>query len=411
MLGRYTTGPSRRVRRIAPARRVVASATPGRKSAAGRRLRDTRDVDWPSAGDAEPRNRGVTLEATAQAAGAIQPQHRGNARPHPQVPRFGWRRPDTTAQRDAQTMKLVSEVSRDWVRSKTQGGREATEAGARYSKTYPEVIRRTIAFYASETTHAWAAITADGTVTTSAPATWPTEMWPDGKDIWLTAESLYALAKQFLDHEGAFFLQIELAAIQGDLLTLMDGKPTEQQARSAFALSRKRIETARSNFRIGALTRATSRYLEGIVIALAVLAPVSLLIGSWVQGRVPGKEAALMATACAIAGMFGALVSVLTRISGRGLDLDYRAGKRMLHVVGFARPVLGAIFASALYFATIGGLVPLKAPDDDAVRFAFFIGIGFIAGFSERYAQDMLSVTPKDDAEPAPAPASAAATA
>ena len=28
-------------------------------------------------------------------------------------------------------------------------------------------------------------------------------------------------------------------------------------------------------------------------------------------------------------------------------------------------------------------------------RFAFFIGIGFIAGFSERYAQDMLSVSPR----------------
>ena len=40
--------------------------------------------------------------------------------------------------------------------------------------------------------------------------------------------------------------------------------------------------------------------------------------------------------------------------------------------------------------------------------FAFFIGIGFIAGFSERYAQDMLSVSPRQDTsqpatEPTPA--------
>jgi hypothetical protein len=350
------------------------------------------------------------VEATGQVASAAPPHE--VARKRLTLPRFARRRPDATAaQHDMQTMKLVSEVSRDWFRSKTLKGREAADAAGRYNKAYPEVIRRTIAFYPSETKYAWAAITSAGTVTTSAPSAWPLTMWPDGKDIWLNAENLYALAKQFLDHEGAFYLNVELAAIQGDLLTLTDRTPSKEEAVAAFKLSRKRIDTAQSNFRIGALTRATWRYLEGMVIALALLVPASLAVGSWIQDRLPWKEVALMATACAIAGMFGALVSVLTRISGKGLDLDYRAGRRMLRVVGFARPVLGAIFASALYFATVGGIVPLKAPDGDAVRFAFFIGIGFIAGFSERYAQDMLSVTPKDVREPSAASSPATAPA
>jgi hypothetical protein len=327
-----------------------------------------------------------------------------------------WRRPvrqrdSAVEERDSQAIQLVYVVSRDWFRSKTLTGRDATAAAARYNRSYPEVVRRTIAFYPSESRHAWAAITIDGTVTTSAPSTWPPEIWPDGKDTWLTAENLYALAKQFLDHEGALYLQIELAAIQGDVLTLLDSEPDEHRAKAALALSRKRIEMAQSNFRIGALTRATSRYLEGMAIALLALVPISLGIGAFIQAQLPWKDVALLATACAIAGMFGALVSVLTRISGSGLDLDYRAGSRMLRVVGFARPVLGSIFASALYFATVGGIVPLKAPLEDPTRFAFFIGIGFLAGFSERYAQDMLSVTPKNEAEEPTALAAATVTA
>ena len=120
------------------------------------------------------------------------------------------------------------------------------------------------------------------------------------------------------------------------------------------------------------------------------------MIGLVVARILPWPDLVLGATACAIAGQFGALVSVLTRVSGGGLDIDYRAGDRMLGIVGFARPVLGAILASAVYFATVGGVVPLEGPDEVVSRFAFFVAIGFIAGFSERYAQDMLSISPSD---------------
>ena len=308
----------------------------------------------------------------------------------------------------SQVIQLVHDVSKDWYLSKTAEGEAQAAAAARYAERYPIVVRNTLAFYASETKHAWAAVGLDGTVTTSAPSVWPPALWPDAKDVWTKAENLYALAKQFLDHEGVFYVCLELAAIQGDLLTLVDSGSTPEQATTAIDLSRKRIDAANSNFRVGALTRATSRYLQGMLLGLAVTAPMAILFGVVVGILLPWNDLVLFATATAIAGQFGALVSVLTRISGNGLDLDYRAGDRMLRVVGFARPVLGAILASALYFATVGGLVPLEAPVEDVTRFAFFIGIGFIAGFSERYAQDMLSVSPRQDASQPAAEATAA---
>jgi len=346
----------------------------------------------------------IDMEATADTIENPQPVEGSTAG----VPAATRDRPgpkETIAQRDARVIQLVYDVSRDWHLSKAEGP-EREAAASRYDASYANVVRDTIAFYPCESSHAWAAITIDGTVTTSAPSVWPPALWPDGKDVWLTAENLYALAKRFLDDEGAFYLRVELAAIQGDLLTLIDRDLDSQAASSALESSRKRIETAKANCRIGALSRATSRYLQGMLIGLAVTAPLAIVFGWLIGNALPWEDLVLGATACAIAGQFGALVSVLTRISGNGLDLDYRAGDRMLRVVGFARPVLGAIFASALYFATVGGIVPLKAPTEPLMQFAFFIGIGFLAGFSERYAQDMLSVTPKDEA-----PAAATSTA
>ena len=341
------------------------------------------------------------MAASAPALKNAGPAEKGGA----QQPVGALHLPDSAAATEmldtSRVIQLVYDVSRDWYLSKTAEGPQRAEATERYNQNYPTVVRNTLAFYASETRHAWAAITVDRNVTTSAPSTWPEATWPDAKDVWTSAENLYALARQFLDHDGVFYICIELAAIQGDLLTLIDSDPTAAKAKTAVAFSRQRIDTARSNFRVGALTRATSRYLEGMLLGLAVTAPIAILLGLLVGTLLPWKDLILGVTACAIAGQFGALVSVLTRISGSGLDLDYRAGDRMLRVVGFARPVLGAIFASALYFATVGGIVPLEEPTEDLTRFAFFIGIGFIAGFSERYAQDMLSVSTKDEDSPA----------
>lgn len=338
------------------------------------------------------------MEATAPALEDTGPAEEGAA----QQPFGAQHLPDAAAATEeldtSAVIQLVYDVSRDFWLSKHAEGPARAEAAERYDRLYPAVVRNTLAFYASETRHAWAAIGLDGNVTTSAPSVWPPSMWPDAKDIWTTAENLYALAKQFLEPEGVFYLRLELAAIQGDLLTLIDSEPEAEQVAASVALSRRRIDTARSNFRVGALTRATSRYLQGMLLGLAVTAPLAIAFGLLVGILLPWKDLILGVTACAIAGQFGALVSVLTRISGTGLDLDYRAGDRMLRVVGFARPVLGAIFASALYFASVGGIVPLEEPSDELTRFAFFIGIGFIAGFSERYAQDMLSVSTKDEA-------------
>ena len=88
------------------------------------------------------------------------------------------------------------------------------------------------------------------------------------------------------------------------------------------------------------------------------------------------------------AGALGALVSVFQRMTTGRLHLDLHAGRRLLQLFGAIRPLIGAIFGMAVYAVLKGGVLPAvgapKAP------LAFYGAIGFLAGFNERFAQDML---------------------
>jgi hypothetical protein len=75
--------------------------------------------------------------------------------------------------------------------------------------------------------------------------------------------------------------------------------------------------------------------------------------------------------------------------SGR-LDLDIYAGKKSLWRVGAIRPVVGALFGFFIYAAVEGGVIRIGPTDDTSIEFFFFCTIAFIAGFNERWAQDML---------------------
>ena len=94
-----------------------------------------------------------------------------------------------------------------------------------------------------------------------------------------------------------------------------------------------------------------------------------------------------------VAGAVGAIVSVMSRMSSGNVVLDYETARSFLRVVGAFRPLIGAIFGVALYFGLASGLIPAKLPSPISPEFFFFYAfIAFLAGFSERWAQDMLVV-------------------
>jgi hypothetical protein len=122
----------------------------------------------------------------------------------------------------------------------------------------------------------------------------------------------------------------------------------------------------------GMIAAATS-----IVLVCAVLAIVLSYSSLWG----PKLEALLLSTG---AGAVGALVSVLSRMSGMGdrFTVDFEVGRPLLRRLGLYKPFVGSVFGVGTYFLLVAGLLPAESNGD---RLYFYGIIAFLAGFSERF--------------------------
>jgi hypothetical protein len=132
-------------------------------------------------------------------------------------------------------------------------------------------------------------------------------------------------------------------------------------------------------------------YVGGMGLGIFVLA---LLVGltsiAWsISGGNTGEVDRSLLFGCAIAGAFGAIVSVLTQI--RRIRVNAEVGRGYVRLLGGMRPFIGAIFGAVLYVALDSGLVAAAKLSTDVKRFSFFLTFAFIAGFSERFARDTLT--------------------
>jgi hypothetical protein len=102
-------------------------------------------------------------------------------------------------------------------------------------------------------------------------------------------------------------------------------------------------------------------------------------------GNAADPVAALFASLSA--GALGAVVSVMARMSAGKCVLDCEAGEHIIVRLGTFRPIIGAIFGLVVFSMLAGGVLPIKQQN------IFFYGaLAFFAGFSERFAQDILAL-------------------
>lgn len=121
----------------------------------------------------------------------------------------------------------------------------------------------------------------------------------------------------------------------------------------------------------------------GLLIILILAVPLGLMLK---HHHVPATDAIAAAT-----GAIGGAVSVMQRLTAGHLVVDTRARLRFLLTFGALRPALGAVFGMVVYLLLVGELVPAFQIPDDTNELAFVAVTGFIAGFNERFAQDMLA--------------------
>ena len=154
----------------------------------------------------------------------------------------------------------------------------------------------------------------------------------------------------------------------------------------SLAVLRPEVERARQLLEEGGQRLAQVKYGLGMLAGVAIIGLICAIVGLvfW-AGDVDAQYGV-----AAPAGALGALVSVLQRMTSGSLSLDVNTGGKMLTAYGAVRPLIGAILGVVVFALLEGGLLP-AIDIGDSSKLAFYAGIGFLAGFNERFAQDMLA--------------------
>jgi hypothetical protein len=158
---------------------------------------------------------------------------------------------------------------------------------------------------------------------------------------------------------------------------------------------RDRLDQAEDFMLRCATRRAQAKYLKGMLVGTvaigAVIAAATVALVATGDLTRLGGQLLLVATA----GMVGAVVSVLWRMTSGSFrmnlpTLDPEMKGTDLRLMAALRPVIGLVFALGAIVLVMGELIPLDQQDGTS-QSALFAGIGFLAGFSERLAQDMFA--------------------
>jgi len=138
-------------------------------------------------------------------------------------------------------------------------------------------------------------------------------------------------------------------------------------------------------------------YTRGVLVGTVLMWGIGW-IGNWMLNtwRIDSLDV-MPITTLFVTGGIGAMVSVMSRLHNGNLTLNYEAGRRHIIALGVIRPLIGGLFALVILFLLRSQMVTTIKPVDNIPIIYFNAVIGFFAGFSERFVQDMLSRGPGGD--------------
>jgi hypothetical protein len=215
---------------------------------------------------------------------------------------------------------------------------------------------------------------------------WATQDAPEIATELHRCDELAVRAKTVLTGVRQVICMQLVMACAAHLLSLVDARVTHDEAKNAEALERERNALARAEtyYCEAANGQAQVAYFVGMASVAAVLGVAATI---WLVVDWSAPVAAL------VAGSAGAVVSVIQRINQGTFSLEYDTGRLYAMFLGGLRPLIGGAFALVLSFAFTGGLLslPLAAAEPEAHRRLALLVVAFVAGFSERWAQDTLA--------------------
>jgi hypothetical protein len=230
---------------------------------------------------------------------------------------------------------------------------------------------------------------------------WATKNAPDVARELYRCDDLAVRAKIVLKGIRQRICLRLVMASASHLLSLVDSraKHTEDAAAAAtLEQERKSIDEIEAYYCQAANGQAQIVYFTGMVFSAAL---ISVVVGLFL-----GLGSAGAVYSALIAGAVGGVVSVVQRINSGHFELEYDVGRPYAFFLGGLRPLIGGAFALAIAFAFKSGVLhlPLSSKHSDSEEHFALVVLGFIAGFSERFAQDTLAAVAQT-ALPSTAPA------
>jgi hypothetical protein len=314
----------------------------------------------------------------------------------------------TLARRPRQTYSFG-----DLVHARSQSDRAGDDSPAH--KRYEEIRDRFEAEHGKIVDDYWCTQHAAGVALCCKPSRWGRLQWslhrgmgnlaaahPEYSTLLLHAAREAVRASNVLSGMTQRIAVSNLFALSRDLIVSLASKNVQPQDPAAY---RRDLDDIADYAKQAGGRQAQVIYLKGMMsglsAALLVIAP--LLALALPDLAVPGLDVKLF-VGCLVAGSFGATMSVIIRMSGGKFEVNHEIGREYVRNLGFARPYIGAIFAVLLYFAFHGGLLhQINVPKSPGGEFAFFVAAGFLIGFSERFAKDIIRTAESAAGGPQPA--------
>jgi hypothetical protein len=217
---------------------------------------------------------------------------------------------------------------------------------------------------------------------------WATQNAPDVARELYRCDELAVRAKIVLKGIRQRICLRLVMASAAHLLSLVDSRATRTEDAAAAATlehERKALDEIETYYCQAANGQAQIVYFTGMVFSAVV---ISLVVGLFLVLNSAGPVFSAL-----IAGAVGGVVSVVQRINAGHFDLEYDVGRPYAFFLGGLRPLIGGAFALAIAFAFKSGVLhlPLSTNHSNSEEHFALVVLGFLAGFSERFAQDTLA--------------------
>jgi hypothetical protein len=171
---------------------------------------------------------------------------------------------------------------------------------------------------------------------------------------------------------------------------LADPAQSSAERRAAVLAAARKVQLTTERVQTLLQRHARFSYFVGVLCgsALALLACAGFgLLASAYWSNVLNTPSVVAATSF---GALGAMTSVFQRISSGQLVLDYTAPRGQRLLLGGLRPFIGAMFGAVVHFGFVAGFVSGQVDQGTAAAIGLSAVAGFGAGFSERFATDMI---------------------